>query len=152
MPVTCPGHSDYMASAAQILLIFKYQTAHKMNIKAGLQAIATAQLDAHLWRRRKRRRNTAKRKSSWSSRKLDTEAQLKGTAAIGKRASWIQPWAGNLKTTCDFKSWFNQTSTKPQQTQHRYVTAGSINLCKSGFTQKFTNSPQRDVEREFDLF
>lgn len=67
MPITWPGHSDCMSSAVKILLIFKYQTIARMkarNINAGLQAIATAQLDAHLWRRRKkRRRKTAKRKS-----------------------------------------------------------------------------------------
>lgn len=55
MPITWPGHSDCMSSAVKILLIFKYQTIARMkarNINAGLQAIATAQLDAHLWRRR----------------------------------------------------------------------------------------------------
>lgn len=57
MPITWPGHSDCMSSAVKILLIFKYQTIARMkarNINAGLQAIATAQLDAHLWRRRKK--------------------------------------------------------------------------------------------------
>lgn len=55
-----------MASAAYILLGFKYQTTDRMkarNIKAGLLAIAAAQLDAHLWRRRKRKRKTTKRKN-----------------------------------------------------------------------------------------
>lgn len=50
MPITCPGHSD-MVSAAKVLLIFKHQTTDRMkarNIRVGLQAIATAQLDAHL--------------------------------------------------------------------------------------------------------
>lgn len=119
MPLACSGHSDYTASASKILLIFKYQTTDRKkarNTKAGLQAIAAAQLDAHLWRRRKRRRKTAKRKSSWRPRKLDTEPLLKGTAAIGKRSSWNEPWAGNLKTTWNFKSWFNQASTKELST------------------------------------
>lgn len=57
-----------------------------------------------------------------------------------------------MKAICDFKIWFNQASTKPQQAQHRYVTAGGINLCKSESTQKFTNSPHRVVERELDSF
>lgn len=51
MPITWPGHSDCMSSAVKILLIFKYQTIARMkarNINAELQAIATAQLDAHL--------------------------------------------------------------------------------------------------------
>lgn len=59
---------DNMASATKFLLTFEYQAIARIrtrNIKVGLRSIAIAQLDAQLWRSRRRRRwrKKAKRKS-----------------------------------------------------------------------------------------
>jgi len=56
-----------MTSATKLLLNFKYQLIARMkarNTKTGLRCIISVQLDAQLWRSRKRkRRKRAKRKS-----------------------------------------------------------------------------------------